>query len=1260
MLSRITHLRMLPTMLALVALTPTLAHAQPAARRFPPDRPRLVLNPLGPTADVRSMLLSPDGRQLFVGGLDKVVYVFQVADDPADATRDRLLYSTTLRWEISRGNKGAINTLAISPDGKLLYLGGQTARAPYGRIAVYDIGKREIVGGLPLEVPDNDVRAMERLAHLEPVVSAAVSPDGKRLASASSDGEIRVWNLAAPVPDNGQTPSLIVRPRANNVDNAAATQETVTEHRVLWVADDRLVASERAAQDRWNLVEFQIGADAKANGVYSATLAGGVGHLARGDKFWAASERGGRVLVWDRSQGPNQQPRVITVDPGTDTIPFGLSLASDLLAVTVNRSNQRGADVQVFNLRDLTKRYTLNTSAIGRAFACVLDPQGTRVLSHVTDSDSDDPNADVAKMVDKNGGLDDAVGGELVSFRLKTPEGSFRGEGDVTRTAVVTRGRGLTVWQVAFARKAGDYRIAFSQDAGDRSLQPDWTGRVSRVFDLAKGQLVTLFREPKQNETADQAAARIAADQARFRQPMENADGWSTTIQKQSVIIRKGGNPVAELIFSGKQEQFLGRPYTSALIPDATGKPFAVAIGTSTVNGIFVYTLPTGNRAPELIRYYRDHFGKVNAIGTSADGKYLVSGSSDHTMKVWSLAGLSAKPERFPASRAWGCDFEVEGNSLVVRNVLPAGIAAGRGLAAGDVIGEVREFETRNNVVTDPAAMRKLLSDKPIYTEFILKVLRDGKVVKAAIAVVPAWEPLVTLYVDARGEWAAFTPEGYFNSSAAEGADLFGWQINVGPAITPEFRVALDLSKEFEREDLLRELLSAGSLPGAFRNLNKAIPGGGDFPAYLAGVSNTLAPKVRIVEPVNGVNVPGGGALVPFKAEVTIPVGADPANFPVTVTSNGDSLPITTVAKPQPDGSTKVEVTGTADPDTQLTRLRAQVEERDAFPAFSSSDQVQLRSEETGAGNRYELFFVGIGCQKYPEGSRYGPLNYAQRDVDGLRSTLRDPEGAAAQYDFQQSVPPLFDEQVSDEEINERFKQIERQVKEAVANRPEERRTGKNAPKVLVIVHIAGHGDFVEKELQDGRVQRRFFFIPTSQKIGATESKDEALPLKGIPWSTILKFSQLQNCQKLFVVDACHSGSAIEDQVALKALRRPFGTSDSIVFSATKGAGEEAVEDDNAKHGVFSHNLMQAVKGQADGFHKRKKPKKGETADAPRNKDGLLRLEEISEYVIDGVVRHTDGDQTPRIGPEQLVKSLHPAIVFTRLPPAPPAAGGGQ
>ncbi len=85
---------------------------------------------------------------------------------------------------------------------------------------------------------------------------------------------------------------------------------------------------------------------------------------------------------------------------------------------------------------------------------------------------------------------------------------------------------------------------------------------------------------------------------------------------------------------------------------------------------------------------------------------------------------------------------------------------------------------------------------------------------KAAIAVVPAWEPLVTLYVDARGEWAAFTPEGYFNSSAAEGADLFGWQINVGPAITPEFRIALDLSKEFEREDLLRELLSAGSFAG--------------------------------------------------------------------------------------------------------------------------------------------------------------------------------------------------------------------------------------------------------------------------------------------------------------------------------------------------------------------------------------------------------------------------------------------------------------
>ncbi len=99
------------------------------------------------------MLLTPDGRQLFVGGLDKVVYVFQVADDPADANRDRLLYSTTLRWEISRGNKGAINALAMSPDGKLLYLGGQTARAPYGRIAIYDVGQRQIVGDSPSKSP---------------------------------------------------------------------------------------------------------------------------------------------------------------------------------------------------------------------------------------------------------------------------------------------------------------------------------------------------------------------------------------------------------------------------------------------------------------------------------------------------------------------------------------------------------------------------------------------------------------------------------------------------------------------------------------------------------------------------------------------------------------------------------------------------------------------------------------------------------------------------------------------------------------------------------------------------------------------------------------------------------------------------------------------------------------------------------------------------------------------------------------------------
>ncbi|MBI2808871.1 MAG: protein kinase [Planctomycetes bacterium] len=128
------------------------------------------LNPLKRTfvnvGGITRCALTPDGRYALAGGLDSMVYVW-------DMVQKKQIHKMA-------GHKGTIQALAVSPDGKRALSGGGDMM-----VRLWDL------------TTGKEICAFE--GHSAPVVGVAFSPDGRlALSAGGTDKSIRLWQLPAP------------------------------------------------------------------------------------------------------------------------------------------------------------------------------------------------------------------------------------------------------------------------------------------------------------------------------------------------------------------------------------------------------------------------------------------------------------------------------------------------------------------------------------------------------------------------------------------------------------------------------------------------------------------------------------------------------------------------------------------------------------------------------------------------------------------------------------------------------------------------------------------------------------------------------------------------------------------------------------------------------------------------------------------------------------------------------------------------------
>ena len=166
----------------------------------------------------------------------------------------------------------------------------------------------------------------------------------------------------------------------------------------------------------------------------------------------------------------------------------------------------------------------------------------------------------------------------------------------------------------------------------------------------------------------------------------------------------------------------------------------------------------------------------------------------------------------------------------------------------------------------------------------------------------------------------------------------------------------------------------------------------------------------------------------------------------------------------------------------------------------------------------------------------------------------------------------------------------------------------------MVIIYFAGHGATEKDVLSPDGDGLEKYLLPYD--VDPEDLYASALPMREV--SHI--FYRIQSQRIIFIADACYSGASGGRTISLTGIRanisdafldRIAAGKGTVIITAS-GANEVSAEDEKLQHGVFTFYLLQGLSGAADA-----------------DKDGLITVDEIYQYVSEQVPRATGQEQHP-------------------------------
>jgi WD40 repeat protein len=543
-------------------------------------------------------------------------------------------------------------------------------------------------------------------------------------------------------------------------------------------------------------------------------------------RFLASGGGDGVLRVWDVGRRVLQVQANPVTPPGGDTRANAinaLAITPDGRWVVLGRENGRIHRYELANLNNVVRLPT--TDEQGAVEGLAFSRDGSRLVTSIVahrltptsrgalprvDCDIElrsfpDGVAQATKWTSTNLVYALAFGPEdrLLAFGGGDAQGvTLKDLRDANRPVLEVRGEGRSVWDVGLS--ADSRVIGLGRTRSDAAPAP----AEYESFDL-HGRTVGSVR------TQD------------LKRAVSTWDGWSVRpIDALTLDVLNAQGKGFRIALDPLRDR---RWWAYSFIPPGPGHARPM-LAIACEAGVAFHSLADGQRT----RLYSGHNGPVYALAPSPDGRWLLTGSSDQTARLWRLAGCDTLAPL-------GAGFEKGADGVwTVTAIDRLGFADVMGLRVGDV---VEQFIIGDDPPLEPgvflARVGQVLPNTPI--QFMVR--RGAE--RVPLGTTKRDSPVLSLFLGLDREWVLWMPQGYYETSTDGDRRYLGWHRNGANAALPTDYFAADkFERELRQPIVITTLLQQGDLNAA---LNAVAVGPARDPAQLA--KSDGPPVVRIVEP---------------------------------------------------------------------------------------------------------------------------------------------------------------------------------------------------------------------------------------------------------------------------------------------------------------------------------------------------------------------------------------------------------------------------